>query len=90
MVEAKEQVKYGFPLIKFNEGFSVPISHVELDTLVGRLMQVCDLTGDMEQRRALKSELKHRCRSWLNDIYQEAGYDDHQGATDAARIVLAD
>lgn len=61
---------------KFSRGLYVPVSHQELDDLIGRLMQMCELTGDLEQRRALKSEIKLRTRGWLDNIYAEAGYRD--------------
>lgn len=52
----------------------VAVSHLELGNLVGSLMHVCELTGDKEQREALKSEIKLRCREWLNDQYALSGY----------------
>jgi len=58
-----------------NNGMFVLISHEGLNHLVGNLLQMCDLTGDTEQRQAMKSEIKQRCRKWLNDEYWNAGYD---------------
>lgn len=67
------------PLVKNNEGYFVIISHRELDGLIGRLMQMCDLTGDQEQRFALKSTIKQMSRDWLDNIYEESGYDKYAG-----------
>lgn len=53
----------------------VPISHYELDSLVGSLMQMCELMGDKEQREALKREIKDRARRWLDFRYECAGYE---------------
>ena len=65
-------------LMKLSDGFNaVAIHHGHLDGLIGRLMALCDLTGDLEQRRALKQEIKWRCRDWLDDNYQMAGYSDN-------------
>jgi len=58
---------------------SIPISHKQLDTLVGRLMQMCDLIGDTQQRKALKDTIKQNCRDWLDDEYTDAGYDRFGG-----------
>ena len=59
---------------------AVPISHKQLDSLVGRLMQMCDLIGDTQQRRALKDTIKQNCRDWLDAEYLDAGYDKFGGA----------
>ena len=69
------------------DGYYVPVSHTELDNLVGRLMQMCDLTGDQEQRAALKSTIKQISRDWLDDEYSMNGYDKWQGAREGAIIV---
>lgn len=62
-------------LVRLGEGaFYVPISHLELDGLVGRLMQICDIMGDSTQREAVKSEIKQRTRGWLNSEYDYLGY----------------
>lgn len=53
---------------------AVTVSHLELGNLVGRLMRMCDLTGDIEQRTALKSTIKIEARTWLDDLYTQAGY----------------
>ena len=66
------------------------ISHQELDGLVGRLMQMCDLMGDQEQRQALKSEIKQRCREWLDSEYEMAGYDRFEGLQDYAQKPVTD
>lgn len=65
----------------------VLISHREMDSLVGRLMQICDLTGDVEQRKALKDEIKHRCRDWLDDMYEQSGYDKWSGIKPGAKVI---
>lgn len=65
----------------------VLVSHAELDNLVGRLMQMCELTGDVEQRKALKDEIKQRSRSWLDDLYEESGYDKWTGLKEDADII---
>jgi hypothetical protein len=65
----------------------VLVSHRELDGLVGRLMQLCDLTGDTEQRRALKDEIKHRSRDWLDDLYNQSGYDKWTGIRPGAKVI---
>lgn len=66
-------------------GYYVLISHQELDYLVGSLMQMCDLTGDQEQRKALKNEIKQRTRRWLDSEYHAAGY-QHYNLADGARV----
>lgn len=57
----------------------VLVSHKQLDYLVGSLMQMCELTGDVEQRTAMKNEIKQRARRWLNDLYCDAGYEEFTG-----------
>lgn len=69
-------------------GYWVAISHQELDSLVGTLMQLLDIVGNPDQSRALKDEVKHRCRNWLDDHYDMAGYDKWQGVTDRANPVV--
>lgn len=64
----------------------VLVSHAELDSLVGRLMQMCELTGDVEQRKALKDEIKMRSRAWLDDLYECSGYDKYQGVKAGAKV----
>lgn len=58
---------------------AVPIHHGNLDNLIGRLMQMCDLIGDVSQRKALKDTIKQITRDWLDDEYTEAGYDKYDG-----------
>lgn len=69
------------------KSYAVPLDHDELDSLVGRLMQMCDLIGDVEQRKALKDTIKRTCRDWLDDMYQEAGYDKWGGVTKNAVVI---
>jgi len=59
--------------------YAVCVSHQELDNLVGRLMQMCDLTGDLEQRIALKSTIKQISRDWLDTLYEDSGYERFTG-----------
>ena len=76
-------------LVDADGAYYVPISHQELDNLVGRLMQMCDLTGDQEQRVALKSTIKQITRDWLDDEYKMNGYDKWDGAREDAIIIKA-
>lgn len=57
-------------------GVSVAVDHRHLDALIGSLMHLCDLVGGT-QGEALKSEIKQRCRGWLDDQYFSAGYDKY-------------
>lgn len=59
--------------------FAVYVHHGHLDHLVGRLMQMCDLIGDIEQRGALKDTIKKISRDWLDDMYEESGYQKFEG-----------
>ena len=68
----------------------VLVSHSELDSLVGRYMQMCDLIGDVEQRKALKDTIKRISRDWLDDLYEESGYDKFTGITEYAQKPLED
>lgn len=76
------------PIVLFDRGKEAPsgyyvlISHAELDGLVGRLMQMCDLTGDLEQRKALKDTIKKTSRDWLDDVYSDSGYEKYTGLVD--------
>lgn len=75
------------PLIRVMEengpsGYFVAVSHRELDTLIGRYMQMCDLIGDVEQRKALKDTIKSISREWLDDRYTQSGYDKWTGVVD--------
>lgn len=65
------------PLIE-DDGYFVLVSHRELDSLIGRMMQVFELNGDVEQRNALKQETKWRCREWLDELYRDSGYVLHE------------
>lgn len=73
-------------LVKIENSYFVPVSHQELDNLIGRLMQMCDLMSDPEQRKALKDEIKQRTRAWLDDTYSSYGYDKFEGVRDYAEI----
>ena len=67
--------------------YAVIVSHNELDYLVGRLMQMCDLTGDIEQRQALKSTIKQISRDWLDGLYEDSGYDKWSGVIDGIKPI---
>lgn len=71
------------PLIR-QDYLYVMISHKELDDLVAKLMHIAELDSDKEHREALKGELKYQVRSWLDEQYREAGYENYdiiEGAT---------
>ena len=68
------QMEYATSVSKGNTIYPL-ISFKELDTLTGRLMQMCELNGDVEQREALKRTIKQITKDWLHDQYREAGYD---------------
>lgn len=72
------------------KSYYVLVSHQEFDSLVGRYMQMCDLIGDIEQRKALKDTIKRIGRDWLDDLYQESGYDKFTGLTDYSQKPLED
>jgi len=83
-----KEVSYGRPIIKMPDGFvSVTVNHKDLDGLIGRLMQMCELTGDVEQRRALKDEIKLRSREWLDSLYKTSGYGSIDGVTPSAEVL---
>ena len=83
-----KEVSYSRPLVRDTDGFvSVPVSHKDLDDLIGRLMQMCEPTGDVEQRRALKSEIKFRSREWLDGLYSSTGYDKFTGTPPEAHVI---
>lgn len=81
------------PLINASTGnpgetyYAVLVSHQELDNLVGRLMQMCDLTGDQEQRKALKDTIKRTSRDWLDDLYEQSGYDKFEGKREDVKAI---
>lgn len=68
----------------------VPVSHEEIGNLIGRLMQMCDLLGDVEQRRALKSTIKQITREWLDSEYDLLGYDKWAGIREGVPVVAID
>lgn len=65
------------PLIELG-GYYVMVSHTELDDLIGRTMQMFELNGDVEQRNALKQTFKWQARQWLDSLYHESGYRNHE------------
>lgn len=77
----------GKPLIE-DDGYYVMVSHRELDDLIGRMMMLFELNGDVEQRNALKQEFKWRARSWLDDMYKQSGYDSVVDGTDSNARIL--
>lgn len=68
-------------------GYFVLVSHQDLDSQIGRLMQMCDLIGDTQQRAALKSTIKNICREWLDNMYSESGYDRWTGLQSDADVI---
>ena len=94
MSEVKEAVRsYSRKLVLVPDGetgghvYAVPVSHKELDSLIGRLMQMCDLIGDVEQRTALKSTIKQINRDWLDNLYEESGYERFTGKRDGVEAI---
>lgn len=67
--------------------YAVHVSHQELDNLIGRQMQMCDLIGDVEQRAALKSTIKQLTREWLDNLYEDSGYDKQTGKKEEIEAV---
>ena len=71
------------PLLQ-QDGLYVMISHKELDNLIATLMHLAELDSDKEHREAIKGEIKHRVRNWLDNEYRDAGYENYDvvpGAT---------
>ena len=66
-------------LVKIHGTYYCLVSHEEIGDLIGNLMQLCDLMGDTEQRKAFKSEIKHRTRQWLDDRYWLGGFEKFFG-----------
>ena len=73
--------------IEGSPSFYVLVSHSELDNLISRLMQMCELMGDSVQREALKQEIKSRSRFWLDELYKWSGYDTFAGIAEYARLI---
>lgn len=71
--------KPGWFIAKQGDAVFVPVNHDELDNLIGRLMQICDLTGDVEQRKALKDTIKQTTRRWLDNAFMDRGYTMYVG-----------
>lgn len=91
MKQLKRQYKKLIQVPTGNPGeayFAVLVSHQELDNLVGRLMQMCDLTGDIEQRKALKDTIKNLTREWLDNLYEDSGYDKWTGIKEDVEPVV--
>lgn len=75
-------------LVKLHgDTIAVTVSHLELGNLVGELMQMCELNGDIEQREALKRTIKNTSRNWLDRIYEEAGYSNYKDLQPAHPII---
>jgi len=76
MIEKLSQEEYEKDRLIIIEGKGdfVAVHHGHLDQLIGSLMHLCELDSDKEHREALKSDIKMRCRQWLNDQYDNAGY----------------
>ena len=79
------------PLIEINskgaQGIYVPISHGEVDHLLGSLLHLMDLNSDVQFREAMKSEIKQRVRQWLDNEYSDIGYRNY-GYVDGAKILV--
>jgi len=56
----------------------VAIDFGHLDQLIGSICHVMDLNSDKEYREHVKSELKLRCRQWLQDQYTLCGYEEYK------------
>lgn len=68
----------GSPLVEDKNGaYYVLVSHEQLNDLIAKLMFLFELNGDVDQRNALKQETKWRCRDWLDALYRESGYENH-------------
>lgn len=65
------------PLIRMDYIY-VMVSHKELDDLIARLMHLAELDSDIEHRTAVKGEIKYRVRNWLDQLYENSGYVNHQ------------
>jgi hypothetical protein len=76
------------PLIRRDFTY-VMVSHGELDNLIAKLMHLAELDSDKEHREALKGEIKHRVRGWLDELYYESGYRDHQIIPEATVVDIA-
>ena len=63
----------------------VMVSHDELGGLIARLMHIAELNSDKEYRNALKGEMKMVSRNWLDDLYYDVGYADHD--YDSTKVV---
>lgn len=72
----KNATRLDVPVLVDYTGMSIKVTvdHMDLGNLIGRLMRMADIMGDVEQRRAVKDTIKREARDWLNDIYDEAGY----------------
>jgi len=67
-------------LIHNDDGDCIALNHFHLNSLIGSLMHLCDLNSDKEFREAMKSEIKMRCRAWMNDEFEIAGYEAYKAA----------
>ena len=67
-------------LLHNNDGDCIAVNHFHLNSLIGSLMHLCDLNSDKEFRETLKSEIKMRCRAWMNDEFVVAGYEAYKAA----------
>lgn len=63
-------------LVEVDGVSNIAINFEHLDNLIGRLCHIADLDSDKEHREHVKSEIKLRCRAWLQDLYDIAGYRD--------------
>ena len=83
MNKIKQPKRVYFPLIDNGQGYFVLVSHRELDNLIANLMHVAELDSDKEHREALKGEMKIRSRTWLDNLYEQSGYQNYGVVEDA-------
>lgn len=68
--------EFNRPLVQ-QGAYYVMISHKELDNLIAPLMHLAELDSDKEHREAMKQELKHIARNWLNEQYEFSGFSNY-------------
>lgn len=92
-IKVKEEYKIDMPLSSkplIQKDYTyVMVSHQELDDLIARLMHLAELDSDKEHRTALKGEIKHRTRNWLDQLYENSGYVNHRLVEGATVINIA-
>jgi len=78
MTEVNEEISKPLsimnPLVLDKKGFhNVLVNFETINPLIGRLMEMCELNGDVEQRNALKRQIKQIVNDWLRNEYSAAG-----------------